>query len=303
MLLQDCGRWRRSHLGQGNRFSFRQLEQVVVIRLLKIIVVNIQRRDVEIVPAGEVIGKRTCVRAGPVHAPNPDQIVQAMIIHQPVEQLAVECRRAATAAATAPPKPFAIHFVVGPPQHRNVRRLKLFEKPGNDIHLGAPVIVQSSAGRDHIVPLFIRELALHAGELVRRRSRLRPERDRLIRGGRHGMPAQGDDGALLVLPLDLRDDFRPGGRRVLVAGLGETEILAENGRDLPAHFGRPLSGSILCIRIVMLAGERVFAGNTVNVIQQRHRFRRGIGRHRPDGTAATAQQADQWHENGSFFHD
>ena len=163
--------------------------------------------------------------------------------------------------------------MVGPPQHRNVRRLKLFKKSGNDVHLGTPVIVQFSSGRDHVVPLCIRELALYAGEPVRGRSRFRPERDRFIRGGRHGVPAQGDERTVLVLSLDLRDNLGPGGRRVLVAGLGETEIQAENGRDLPAHFGCPLSGSILRVRIVMLTGKCMLAGNAVDIFQKCHGFR------------------------------
>ena len=100
-----------------------------------------------------------------------------MKVNEPVEQLPVEIGGAVFPCAPAPPEPVTVHLMVWPPQDGDMGVLELFEEDGNRIHLGAPMLMEFGARREHIPELLIRELTLDARQFFRIAARQRAERD------------------------------------------------------------------------------------------------------------------------------
>src|SRR5271166_6432628 len=147
-----------------------------------------------------------------------------MVVYQPVEQLPVDCRRAACAGAPPPPEPVAVHLMVRAPKDRNMGGLQLLEVCRDDIHLGAPALVEPGPGCRQFRPLLVAELALDA---VVKAHRLVVDRP-------HRVPAQGDYRPAFILAFDESDVARPRGDRVDVPRCGEPEVLAEDAGRLAA---------------------------------------------------------------------
>src|ERR1700721_2135142 len=114
-----------------------------------------------------------------------------MNIDEAVVDLSIERRRSVLAWTATPPKPVAVHLVVGPEQHRHMRIAQLPQVACDHVHLRAPAVIEGTAGREQFMPLIVGQVALYAVA----------EGDRLIIGGPDGVPGQGDPRPVLVLPF------------------------------------------------------------------------------------------------------
>ena len=133
-----------------------------------------------------------------------------MIIHEPVEELLVQGDRAVLPGPPAPPEPIPVHLMVGPPEHGDMGVLELLQVAGDHVHLLAPVRVQGRA-RESARPGTGRRAAVPGDALqhLRVAAGKRPESGRFIGRRRDRMPAEGHDGAELVLADRLLHDIRP----------------------------------------------------------------------------------------------
>src|ERR1017187_7673809 len=60
----------------------------------------------------------------------------------------VQRRGSVVALAAAPPEPIAVDLVIGAPQNGNARVVQLLQVAGDYVHLRAPALIESSAGRE-----------------------------------------------------------------------------------------------------------------------------------------------------------
>ena len=186
-----------------------------------------------------------------------------MHVDEAVIELAVERGRAVFARTACPPEPVAVDLVIRPVQHGHMRVAQLRQVAGDYVHLGAPAVVERSAGGEQFVPFVIRQVTLHA--VV--------EGDGLVFGGFHFMPGERDYRAVPVLPLDLFDHGRPREHGVLVVAGREAEVLSEESGIFAGQVVGHVGPARAHIGIVMLAGDGGLAGDGVEVGEQGARLR------------------------------
>ena len=90
--------------------------------------------------------------------------------------------------------------------------------------------------------------------------------------------------------LELCDDVVADIGGILVAFLGETPVLAENGRDLTPGLGRSHGVFVFVGREIVLAAQGLLAGNAVEEVQQLDRLRGRIGGNGPNGGFGAGKQ-------------
>src|SRR5690606_22677679 len=123
------------------------------------------------------------------------------VLFRSVEYLAIQrCCRILSFIAATPPEPIAVHLVVGPPQHRHLCFLQLFQVARDLVHLFHPLFVQGSPPSQHVAKLVISEATLHAGEFGGVRPWHGLKRDGILGRRRYRVPAKGDDLSLFLLP-------------------------------------------------------------------------------------------------------
>ena len=180
-----------------------------------------------------------------------------VIVHESIEELAIQGCGAILAFTAAPPEPVAVDLVIGSPQNGDTGVAQLFQIAGDDVDLRAPALMERGAGREHLVPFEIGKVALDAIA----------EGDRLIVGGANGVPGEGDDRAIPVLAHGFGDQRRAGQCGVLIGAALEAEILAKDGRVLAGQVVGAIGPVGDGIRVVVLAGKDVMSGNGVQVAE------------------------------------
>ena len=104
-------------------FSLGQRHQFVVVAIVQLPVVVVAD-DIHILLSREIVVE--LARGGrPVLVPDPDQVVEVVVVDHAGVHFAVKLLRAARAGAPAPPEETAVVFVHGPPENSDVRVLEL----------------------------------------------------------------------------------------------------------------------------------------------------------------------------------
>jgi hypothetical protein len=119
----------RDGLALGNR------EQGPIVGLGKAALVDIGGQHIDDVCAGVIALVRVHVPAHLVGVVDPEQVIQAVKVHEAVEQHAVELPITVRARLLAPPEPRPVHLVIRPPEYRHMRRAQLLQEPGDDVDL------------------------------------------------------------------------------------------------------------------------------------------------------------------------
>ena len=73
--------------------------------------------------------------------PHPDQIVNVVVIHQPVKQHSIEGCTAVDAWMSGPPVLFAVRLGIGQPQNRDILVLKFLQMGGGRVYLRTPTFI------------------------------------------------------------------------------------------------------------------------------------------------------------------
>src|ERR1700753_1690966 len=77
--------------------------------------------------------------------PNPNQVVDLIMVHKPVEEHPVECCAPVDPRMRSPPVLFAVRLGIWRPQDRDAFLLKLFELRGEHIDLRDPTLIEVRA--------------------------------------------------------------------------------------------------------------------------------------------------------------
>jgi len=157
--------------------------------------------------------------------------------------------------------------VIGAEEDGDVGVLELAKVAGDHVDLGAPAVIQRRAGGEELLPFVVGEMALDAVA----------EGDGLVVGGADLMPGEGDEGAVLILALDLLDH---GGARedgVFVVAGGEAEVFTEEA----GVFGGEVVGEVgetgAVVGVVVLAGDGGLAGDGIEIGEEGAGFGGGVG--------------------------
>ena len=86
-------------------------------------------------------------RARLIGVPNPQQVVQTVLLREDLEHQAVKRLGALRAGAAAPPKSAAVALVKGPPEHWYALGAKPLKVAGHWVQLGEPAALKRRARR------------------------------------------------------------------------------------------------------------------------------------------------------------
>ncbi|MNI28847.1 hypothetical protein D3C73_826450 [compost metagenome] len=115
-LRQYSRVWQFSALSYANRLSISQFEQAFIIRLFVIIIVDISRQYIHLICTRIIGTVRICPLIRSIRIPYPQQIIQFMLVHQPVVR---NIPKSGEVILLPPPEPVSVHLVIRTPQHRN----------------------------------------------------------------------------------------------------------------------------------------------------------------------------------------
>src|SRR6202789_1793348 len=143
----------------ADRLAGGELGEVAIKREATVEGRRFDLHGIDVKQAGKVVGRRSRTGCGRGRSllPDPEQVVEAVVPGEAVEEHAVELRGAAWAFAAGPPVGFIGCIGVGIEEDGDVGFLKFAECFGGGIDLCSPELVQSRAWSDEVVPFVVGE--------------------------------------------------------------------------------------------------------------------------------------------------